>query len=576
LATKQAGWRWLSDFGAINALRSVIKLVFVVLGCFVLSSCGGGTLLPCSSGLLINEVSWQLPSDQIREGKTNIEIYNSGNCVISSNNYLILADNFEPLAIKIKYLNPNELFTFDIPHAAQENISITNDKGSKVDEVNVRYIKKETESYARLPDGGDSFYVIDNKDKSIGNLNHSFSFIKKISSYANFRPRDSSSNAILYFKDQYWIFGGWSNWAHDLWYSVADVWSTSDGRNWKLINSAPPYSQYSSFIVYKNKMFAFGSQSYSSMDGVNWDSNPTKWDQNKRIAEFNGSLYGLIDSRVVRYVDGDGFLTILNDVPWGKNRKEPLFLSFDNKLWVIAGTTEDGDAIITHENDIWNSTDGINWVLVTQQAPWAKRRWLNGFSYDNKLFVVNGNNPNLWPDEFGNVADIWFTQNGREWFQLQTDYMWDARHASFVTTDSRGRILLSSGYGHGGVSRIYNDAWILDFKLFFPKEFGALTLEDTWGGNMDGSGAPPANFNQSNYVFVLTNRKKFSMEDLPKNLTNLIVGNGVNQTLLTSQSKNTSKNTSRNLYLQDFSIINCNIKNKFRFVSTAGSCYDEF
>ena len=41
--------------------------------------------------------------------------------------------------------------------------------------------------------------------------------------------------------------------------------------------------------------------------------------------------------------------------------------SFDGKIWVLGGSAK------SYKNDVWYSTDGINWSEATKNAAWSVR-----------------------------------------------------------------------------------------------------------------------------------------------------------------------------------------------------------
>ena len=52
----------------------------------------------------------------------------------------------------------------------------------------------------------------------------------KVTDQAGWQPRDSQGELV--YKNSLWIFGGWfSSWEP----APRDVWNTSDGRNWNLV-----------------------------------------------------------------------------------------------------------------------------------------------------------------------------------------------------------------------------------------------------------------------------------------------------------------------------------------------------
>src|SRR5690348_1765971 len=58
----------------------------------------------------------------------------------------------------------------------------------------------------------------------------------KVTEKAGWRPRDSSGEVV--FKDQLWILGGWFD---SFTAPPRDVWSSPDGKTWKLVTKEAPW-----------------------------------------------------------------------------------------------------------------------------------------------------------------------------------------------------------------------------------------------------------------------------------------------------------------------------------------------
>ena len=111
------------------------------------------------------------------------------------------------------------------------------------------------ESAGRSPDLLGDFIIYDSAQVSPGFFNMPSGRLVKKTSKTKFTPRDSSPNAALIYNNEYWIFGGWDyNAETGIWSSKANVWKSPDGLNWTLVNAKPPYSPYSNYIVFNNKM----------------------------------------------------------------------------------------------------------------------------------------------------------------------------------------------------------------------------------------------------------------------------------------------------------------------------------
>ena len=92
-------------------------------------------------------------------------------------------------------------------------------------------------------------------------------------------------------------------------------------------------------------------------------------------------------------------------------------LIYDNKMWVIGGN--DGT---NRFNDVWYSTDGINWEQATDDAAWSARQNHTSLVYDNKMWVLGG----------AGKRDVWYSTDGINWEQATDDAAWSARNESYL------------------------------------------------------------------------------------------------------------------------------------------------
>jgi hypothetical protein len=366
------------------------------------------------------------------------------------------------------------------------------------------------ESGGRFPDGNGNFVVYHGNESSPGLANRDVGFTLERTSHAEFRPRDSSPNAILRHDGHYWILGGWSNFGIDLWSSYTDVWRSSDGVRWELVNAAPPHDHYCSYATWRGRMWALGSPSYSTGDGVTWRPEPgLDVNERTRSVVLADNLVN-VDGAVVRQSsDGQSWTILTDSAPWGPERQQPMLLVHRGKLWLMGGVSGYGTPGQSLHRDVWTSSDGRTWERVSETSPWAPRQWSSAVAYDDKIFLLNGANQGLWPEEFGNVSEIWLTDDGRRWMRLASESAWPARHASLVVQGRDDNLLLLAGYGHGGIARMHNDSWELRASVYFPKPTGDLHRLRTWGSNLDGSGTAPTSFAHDYQLFVLTNRPRF-------------------------------------------------------------------
>jgi hypothetical protein len=115
---------------------------------------------------------------------------------------------------------------------------------------------------------------------------------------------------------------------------------------------------------------------------------------------------------------------------------------FDNKIWVIGGVATDG-----YKNDVWYSTDGVNWTQATSSAQWSARRSHTSVVFDNKIWVIGGYDGTY-------KKDVWYSTDGVNWTQATAFAPWSARygHTSVVFDN---KIWVIGGYD----GTLKNDVW---------------------------------------------------------------------------------------------------------------------
>ena len=105
--------------------------------------------------------------------------------------------------------------------------------------------------------------------------------------------------------------------------------------------------------------------------------------------------------------------TKLPDAPWSA-RSGHRTLVYEGKIWVMGGSGCCGGAL----NDVWNSTDGENWTLVTEAADFPIRKSFGALVFDNKMWVIGGVGQSYIAGSDYN--DVWFSTDGANW-TLATD-----------------------------------------------------------------------------------------------------------------------------------------------------------
>lgn len=277
------------------------------------------------------------------------------------------------------------------------------------------------------------------------------------------------------------------------------------GVNWTEATASANWTARYSYraIVFDGKMWVMGGNngdpSYTNYNDVWYSTDGSNWTEATSNASWiPRQAFGLIAFDNKMWVMGgvDDLGNALNDVWYstdGSNWTEATTsanwttrarheaLTYDNKMWVMGGL----DNFSTPLNDVWYSADGINWVNATNSASWNARSHFHALVFDNKMWIISGFN-------YGN--DIWYSTDGENWTQTNNSISFSrGGHASVVINN---KMWVMGGYD----GNYKNDVWYSDDGIIWTQAttsadwsvrsyFRALNYDNkTWvlGGSPDG------------------------------------------------------------------------------------------
>ncbi len=305
----------------------------------------------------------------------------------------------------------------------------------------------------------------------------------KVTDKPGWQPRDSQGELV--YKDQLWLFGGWFDSFHA---PPRDVWSSADGKTWKLVEKEAPWkhSDLPMTLTFQDKMWFMGgwfngrleghgasNEVWSSTDGVKWDQATASAGWTPRIAaavvEFKGKMWMLGGTE--NYYFGDD-KSLRNDV-WSSSDGKTWTRATDNagwsprayhqaavlngKMYVFGG----GNYVPKYHavNDVWCSEDGEHWTQLTEHAPWSPRLWFSSVVYRDHIFVLGGwsNNPSK------NWGDVWYSKDGKEWKQLNSEVTWKERHEQSAYV-FQGKLWIAGGHAQP----LSSEVWSLELPRDWP------------------------------------------------------------------------------------------------------------
>lgn len=299
----------------------------------------------------------------------------------------------------------------------------------------------------------------------------------KWQSVTNSGPFSIRDGAGAYaFNDSMYLVGGWNPTDPNNYPLVTnnEVWRSHDGANWSLISTGPWEPRHTfGHLVYNNKMWILGGDElqyhwqkdvWNSSDGVNWTllSDTVPWGErmthlscvydNKMWVMGGQKIVGWSNVKDTAYndvwssTDGINWTQVTQHAGWSPRAQVQGEVVFDNKMWVLGGGTYNG--VRKFYNDVWNTTDGINWNLVTANAPWAPRQYHEVAVFDSAIWVMDG-----YDAVNGNRNDVWYSYNGIDWHNLRGT-PWPPRHAASVFNHDESLWMVAGN--------LWNDAWRLN------------------------------------------------------------------------------------------------------------------
>ncbi len=247
----------------------------------------------------------------------------------------------------------------------------------------------------------------------------------------------------------------------------------------QLTASAPTFNCAThSVVVHNGEIWVFaGNLVYHSPDGADWTQEADAPYASNRCyhnaVSWNGQIWivgGQGTNNEVWSFDpgGAGWQLQVASAPYPQ-RGLAAALVFQGDLYLMGGENTGYNAI----NDIWRTSDGVNWTQVAAHAPWSSREAPGASILGSELYIA-----------FGYSADsVWRTPDGDTWYQVVKDLESPlaGRRAPMVTYD--GRLWSVGGWSYDAWFSDDGETWCLgNSNLGF--QTGAWTSAVVFGGQI--------------------------------------------------------------------------------------------
>lgn len=331
----------------------------------------------------------------------------------------------------------------------------------------------------------------------------------------DWRVRDGNTTTWLPSTGKFWMVGGWNGYQAPDGFSPVppdtvyppenttdEVWSSPDGVNWTLElphrNGQFERRHSHNTVLWKDKLWMIGGDTWqgyynhdvvSSQDGVNWTvelgpgKTPPPWSE--RALQVSGVYAGklwttggqdLLGDResfvyhndVWNTEDGVNWVQVAADGPasdtrWGGCGILDGLVEFKGRMWLVGCARYRDDAVgSSMSNEVWSTTDGINWKLHAT-PPWKGKTWPNVVTWDGRLWILfgytYGDNANGWAA--GNSAEVWYSDDGESWTSLPQDAPEPGSHAQGIGVREDFLLYAGGNYSYGFGLGYDKSAWRL-------------------------------------------------------------------------------------------------------------------
>lgn len=289
-----------------------------------------------------------------------------------------------------------------------------------------------------------------------------------VTNSAAYAPRDGAG--ALVFHGRMWLLGGWNPGDKVNFPKVCnnEVWSSKDGVTWSL--EKPNTFGKAGFdpgldwegrhtaghVVYDNKMWIIGGDAnqhhyqydvWNSTDGKTWNyvnqGRQVPWGPRvlHYTVAFKGKIWVMGGQTVPQFATAEhqfynDIWNTSDGINWTKViPREPYWSSrgmiggsviFKDRVWILGGGTYDTPEFPQRKfyNDVWSSPNGLDWERQVEYAPWEPRQYHDVAVFDDKMWVLEGWNKT-------NRNDVWYSSDGINWYELPNT-PWSLRHAASV------------------------------------------------------------------------------------------------------------------------------------------------
>lgn len=201
--------------------------------------------------------------------------------------------------------------------------------------------------------------------------------------HAGWSPRLASG--LVVFKGRMWLLGGTEDYYFGDEKSLKnDVWSSADGKNWKLEAERAPWSPraYHAAVVHDDKIWVLGGgnyvPTYQALNDVWSSSDGIHWEQATASAAWHPRIW---------------FSSVV----------------YRDHIWVLGGWSNHP---AKNWGDVWYSRDGRRWKELKTKVTWKERHEHSAYVFKDKIWIAGGHAQPL-------ARDVWSLELPKDWAETR-------------------------------------------------------------------------------------------------------------------------------------------------------------
>lgn len=155
--------------------------------------------------------------------------------------------------------------------------------------------------------------------------------------------------------------------------------------------------------------------------------------------------------------DGVQWKLVAPAAPW-VHADLPTTLVHDNRMWIMGGWFNGRLPGASASNQVWHSSDGIQWRQTTAKAAWSPRLGAGGAVLGGKMWILGGIENYYFGTKKDLLNDVWSSADGSQWNPATHKAPWTPR-AYHAVLAFNNKLWVLGGGNYLPTYEAHNDVW---------------------------------------------------------------------------------------------------------------------